>query len=187
MPGEQARISVLVRPGATRNEVVSFVNGAWHVKVAAPPEKGKANRELIAFLSEALGLSKARVNILSGHTAVHHFVTIGTLAMLGGLTGVTHDVPPYMLMLIDHRTPRGVNIVGMQRNGLSGPEIDSVQRVWRMLYRGGLSKESVAKELEAAGLMTKAARNLLEFMRRSDTGKLGRYLEVTRQERGGVA
>jgi UDP-N-acetylglucosamine acyltransferase len=125
--------------------------------------------------------------ILSGHTAVHHFVTIGTLAMLGGLTGASHDVPPYMMMLIDHRTPRGVNIVGMQRNGLSGPESDSVQRVWRMLYRGGLSKDSVAKELEKAGLMTKPAQNLLAFMRRSETGKLGRYLEVTRQERGGVA
>ncbi len=68
MPSKQARISVLVRPGATRNAVVSFVNGAWHVKVAAAPAKGKANRELIAFLSEALGVSKARVNILSGHT-----------------------------------------------------------------------------------------------------------------------
>ena len=111
--------------------------------------------------------------ILSGHTAIHHFVTLGTLCMLGGLTGVTHDVPPYMTMLIDHRTPRGVNIVGMQRNGFSDAEIDSVQRVWRMLYRSGLSKESAAKELEAAGLMTKPAQNLLEFMRRSETGKLG--------------
>jgi UDP-N-acetylglucosamine acyltransferase len=125
--------------------------------------------------------------ILSGHTAVHHFVTLGTLCMLAGLTGVTHDVPPFMMMVIDHRTPRGVNIVGMQRNGLSGREIDSVQRVWRMLYRSGLSKESAAKELEAAGLLTKPAQYLLEFMRRSETGKLGRYLEVTRQERGGVA
>jgi UDP-N-acetylglucosamine acyltransferase len=125
--------------------------------------------------------------ILSGHTAVHHFVTLGTLCMLGGLTGVTHDVPPYMMMLIDHRTPRAVNIIGMQRAGFSGPEIDSVQRVWRMLYRSGLSKESAAKELEAAGLLTKPAQNLLEFMRRSETGKLARYLEVTRQERGGVA
>ena len=125
--------------------------------------------------------------ILSGHAAVHHFVTIGTLSMLGGLTGATHDVPPYMVMLIDHRMPRGVNIIGMQRAGFSGREIDSVQRVWRMLYRGGLSKDSAAKELEAAGLMTKPAQNLLAFMRRSETGKLGRYLEVTRQERGGVA
>ncbi|MGD1001971.1 MAG: acyl-ACP--UDP-N-acetylglucosamine O-acyltransferase [Candidatus Brocadiia bacterium] len=125
--------------------------------------------------------------ILSGHTAVHHFVTLGTLCMLGGLTGVNHDVPPYMMMLLDHHTPRAVNIIGMQRAGFSGPEIDSVQRVWRMLYRSGLSKESAAKELEAAGLMTKPAQNLLEFMRRSETGKLARYLEVTRQERGGVA
>ncbi|MGO8704906.1 MAG: acyl-ACP--UDP-N-acetylglucosamine O-acyltransferase [Candidatus Brocadiia bacterium] len=125
--------------------------------------------------------------ILSGHTAVHHFVTLGTLCMLGGLTGVNHDVPPYMTMLLDHHTPRAVNIIGMQRNGFTGAEIDSVQRVWRMLYRSGLSKESAAKELEAAGLLTKPAQNLLEFMRRSETGKLARYLEVTRQERGGVA
>ncbi len=125
--------------------------------------------------------------ILSGHTAIHHFVTLGTICMLGGLTGVTHDVPPYMTMLIDHRTPRGVNIVGMQRNGFSHAEIESVQRAWRLIYRSGLSNESVAKELEAAGMMTKPVQNLLAFLRRSETGKVGRYLEITRQERGGLA
>ena len=100
---------------------------------------------------------------------------------------MTHDVPPYMMMLIDHRTPRGVNIVGMQRNGFSqrGDRVRPA-RVAADLPLGA-SKESVAKELEAAGLLTKPAQNLLEFLRRSETGKLGRYLEITRQERGGVA
>jgi len=125
--------------------------------------------------------------ILSGHTAVHHFVTLGTISMLGGLTGVTHDVPPYMMMLIDHRTPRGVNVVGMKRNGFSDAEVESVQRAWRLIYRSGLGKRDVEKRLADEGMLTTPVKNVLDFLRRSESGKLGRYLETTRQERGGVA
>ena len=125
--------------------------------------------------------------ILSGHTAVHHFVTLGALSMLGGLTGVTHDVPPYMMMLIEHRIPRGVNVVGMQRAGYSEDEIKSVQRAFRTLYRSKLSYEEAAREIENAGNITAPVANLLTFIARSRVGRLGRYLEVTRQSAGGAA
>jgi UDP-N-acetylglucosamine acyltransferase len=121
--------------------------------------------------------------ILSGHAAVHQFVTLGTISMMGGLTGVTHDVPPYMIMLGDHHVPRAVNIVGMKRNGFSDAEISSVQKIFRLIFRNGKSKEDAEKELTDDGLMTAPAKNVLNFMRRSEAGRLGRYLEITRIER----
>jgi len=122
--------------------------------------------------------------VLSGHVAVHHFVTIGTLSMIGGLTGVGRDVPPYMMMLLEHREPRGVNVVGMQRNGYSAEDIRSVRDAFRKLYRSKLSQMNAIKEIEESGEVTEPVANLIAFMRRSAAGKLGRFLEITRGQEG---
>jgi uncharacterized protein len=44
-------------------------DGTWKIKVAASPEKGKANRALIEFLSEHLDVAKSRIRIMSGETS----------------------------------------------------------------------------------------------------------------------
>jgi UDP-N-acetylglucosamine acyltransferase len=124
--------------------------------------------------------------ILSGHSAVHHFVTLGSVCMVGGLTGITHDVPPYMMMVIDHRTPRGVNVIGMGRNGYAREDVRSVQRAFRMVYRSDKSAREARAELESEGELTAPVRNFLDSVARSELGKNGRYLETTRVERGGM-
>ncbi len=76
----EARIVVRVYPNAARNEVVGLINEVLQVKVSAPPVKGKANIELIAFLSGAIGVSKSRVGIIKGHTARNKVITIHGLS-----------------------------------------------------------------------------------------------------------
>jgi len=49
------------------------------VKVAAPPVKGKANKELIAFLAQKLGLSKGDLTIIKGHTSRNKVMAIAGL------------------------------------------------------------------------------------------------------------
>jgi uncharacterized protein (TIGR00251 family) len=46
------------------------------VKIAAPPEKGKANRELIDFLSSRLGIKKSSITIIKGETGRSKFIAI---------------------------------------------------------------------------------------------------------------
>ena len=58
-----------VQPNASENRVVRFEGGVWHVRIAAPPVKGKANRELIEFLSDILGVSKTGITIEKGMTS----------------------------------------------------------------------------------------------------------------------
>lgn len=77
---ETVRISLRVQPNAARNEVAGFTDDVLQVRVAAPPVKGKANQELIAFLSRLLNLSKSRVTILKGHTARNKVIAIGGLS-----------------------------------------------------------------------------------------------------------
>jgi uncharacterized protein (TIGR00251 family) len=62
-------VSMLVQPNAGRNEVVGFEDGVLRVRIAAPPVKGKANRELIDFLGKRLGVSKRSITIEKGLTS----------------------------------------------------------------------------------------------------------------------
>ena len=66
---DQARIVVQVQPNARQNEVLRFRDGVLHVRVAAPPIDGKANQELLKFLSHILGISKSKLIIEKGLTS----------------------------------------------------------------------------------------------------------------------
>jgi len=77
---DKARISVRVYPSAAKNEIAGLTDGELRVKIAAPPVKGKANRELIAFLSRLLGVKKDSISIIKGHTARNKVIIIDGLS-----------------------------------------------------------------------------------------------------------
>ena len=59
-------VEVKVIPGAARSLVAGVRDGALLLRIAAAPEKGKANEELRALLSRALGLPKSEIVIVAG-------------------------------------------------------------------------------------------------------------------------
>jgi len=69
-------LAVKVTPNASRNEIMGFTDGVLRVRIAASPVKGKANKELIDFLSKALGLRKSSVSIVKGQTSRNKVVAI---------------------------------------------------------------------------------------------------------------
>ena len=72
-------ITVKVTPKSSRTELVGkLADGTWKVKVAAAPEKGKANRELCKFLADHFGVPQSRVQIVTGETAHLKRVRIAT-------------------------------------------------------------------------------------------------------------
>ena len=79
MSERQESITIQVQPNARRNEVLGFEDGILHLKIAAPPVKGKANRELIEFLSQILGVSKGSINIERGITGRRKVIAIAGL------------------------------------------------------------------------------------------------------------
>ena len=72
-------ITVRVYPNATKDEVVGFSDGVWQVRVAAPPIKGKANKELISFLSKVLGVGRSSLSITKGHTSRSKLIAVDGL------------------------------------------------------------------------------------------------------------
>lgn len=61
-------VTVKVIPGSRKNSL-EMHEGVLKVKIKAPPDKGKANEELIEFLSESFSIPKSEICILSGHTS----------------------------------------------------------------------------------------------------------------------
>jgi hypothetical protein len=69
LPHQQGTIlPVRAQPRSRRNEIRGLQAGALKVCVTPPAEKGKANQALIQVLSEALGLRKSQIELLSGET-----------------------------------------------------------------------------------------------------------------------
>jgi hypothetical protein len=66
----QLYLRIKAIPGAPKTEVKGeMADGTLKIAVAAAPEKGKANQELIRFIAEEFGVPKAAVKIISGAAA----------------------------------------------------------------------------------------------------------------------
>jgi uncharacterized protein (TIGR00251 family) len=75
-----ATFSIKVHPRAKRNAIAGEVGEALKVALTAPPVEGKANAACIAFLAEALGVSRSAVTILAGESGRQKVVRIAGLA-----------------------------------------------------------------------------------------------------------
>jgi uncharacterized protein (TIGR00251 family) len=71
------RISVKVIPKSSRTEVVEIqADGTLRVKVAAAPEKGRANAALCEFLADEFGVARSKVEVVAGHTSARKIVMV---------------------------------------------------------------------------------------------------------------
>ena len=70
------RLAIKVTPNASRNEITDFKDGVLQLKIAAPPLKGKANKEIIDFLSRVLGVKKSSIAIIRGLTSRNKIIAI---------------------------------------------------------------------------------------------------------------
>lgn len=74
------QLNVKVTPNAARDEITGFTGGVLGVKIAATPEKGKANKKLVDFLSDKLGVSKSSIRLIRGQTSRHKVIVVDGLS-----------------------------------------------------------------------------------------------------------
>jgi uncharacterized protein (TIGR00251 family) len=72
---------IRVTPNASRNEIAGLTGGVLQVKIAAPPERGKANRELTTYLSRVLGVRKSAIAILRGENSRYKAIAIEGISL----------------------------------------------------------------------------------------------------------
>ena len=88
--------------------------------------------------------------VIGGCLGIHQFVHIGYLAMIGGMTRVDRDVPPYCLAEGHPARMRGLNKVGIKRNNIdknNKEEYQQLKRIWNILFK---SEYVISNGLEVA-------------------------------------
>ena len=88
--------------------------------------------------------------IIGGCLGIHQFVHVGYLAMIGGMTRVDRDIPPFCLAEGHPGRLRGLNRVGIKRSGLiENKEFDLklLQDTWNLLFK---SNDVISVSLEIA-------------------------------------
>lgn len=99
---------------------------------------------------------------ISAYCVVHQFVRIGSYVMVGGLSRVLTDVPPFFTCVHDTECV-GVNLVGMRRAGFSPEQIGDAKRAYRILYGSGTTFRKAVAELKDA-VTTDVGRRILQFV-----------------------
>lgn len=88
---------------------------------------------------------------ISGIVGVHQFVRVGQLAMIGGLSRIDRDVPPYTMVNGNPAQVRGLNQIGLQRAGLAsdrgGQSYRELKQAYRLVYRSGENLTAALEKL----------------------------------------
>ncbi len=71
-----AAFAVVVVPRARKTEIVGRHGDAIKIRVAAPPEKGQANEELLSFLAQKLGVKREQLEIVAGASSRNKVISV---------------------------------------------------------------------------------------------------------------
>jgi len=107
--------------------------------------------------------------IISGGAAIHHFVTIGRYAFVGGNSGVVHDCPPFMISDGHPARVRSVNTIGLHRHHFPQDTLANLKQVCRLLYQRGEGNQARGIELALARFgHDEACREVLRVQKLTD-------------------
>jgi UDP-N-acetylglucosamine acyltransferase len=120
--------------------------------------------------------------VLSGAAALHHFTTVGKMAYVGGLSRITMDVPPFMMVEGHPARVVKVNVIGMKRAGVPEDRVKAVREAFRELWRSDqLVREKTLDRMEQRSGSVEEVAYLVGFLRRQMAGKQGRAREIVRK------
>ena len=115
--------------------------------------------------------SKARI---SGVLGIHQFVHVGKLAMVGGMSRIERDVPPFTIVEGNPSRVRSLNLIGLQRSGVGAEDLGELKKAFRLLYR---SEQPFQAALDALANQSHHpyVGHFYDFLRRStsDQGRRG--------------
>ena len=109
---------------------------------------------------------------MGGYAAVHQFVRIGERAVIGGLSGVVHDVIPFAAALGERAELAGLNIVGLKRGGLTRPQIHALRHAYRMLFAGPGTVLESAEKVAAEFSNDRNVQRIVQFVREAGKRRL---------------
>jgi len=110
--------------------------------------------------------------IVGGLTPIHQFCRIGIHSIVGGLSRINKDVPPYSKVAGIPTKVYGLNIVGLTRRNFPKDVIANLKRAFRIIFRGGLNTTQALARVREEVDLTPEVEYLLDFISKSERGIL---------------
>ncbi|VAW48784.1 Acyl-[acyl-carrier-protein]--UDP-N-acetylglucosamine O-acyltransferase [hydrothermal vent metagenome] len=108
--------------------------------------------------------------ILGGYTLVHQFCHIGEHSFCGMGSVVNQDVPNFVIVSGNLAGPRGINLEGLKRRGLTREQLSLIKKAYRILYRTGYRFDEAIQKLEALNDELNTLDALIKFLKKSERG-----------------
>lgn len=118
--------------------------------------------------------------VFGGFVGVHQKVRIGKYAMIGGMSKVVQDVPPFAMA--DGRPTRvcDLNVIGLRRSGVTPKVRSEIKNAYKLLYRSQMNASQALEAIESEIDSSEELQYLLDFIRNVRMGFGGRQLESPR-------
>ena len=116
---------------------------------------------------------------IGGMCGIHQFTRIGKFCMIGGYTRLVQDLPHFMLSEGNPALVRGLNVIGLRRNGFSKEAIQEVKECHKLFYRSHKNSSQALSEIQNHTFKTKEAKEFIDFI--STDSKRG-ILKATAQK-----
>jgi UDP-N-acetylglucosamine acyltransferase len=114
-----------------------------------------------------------RANI-GGMTGVHQYVRIGKLSMIGAMSGVGRDVPPFMLTEGRRCRVYDINAIGLRRLGFSSEVRMALHKACKIIYRSDLPTSDAIAQVRAEVEPCAEVDYLIAFIENIGEGRFGR-------------
>lgn len=111
--------------------------------------------------------------IIGGFTPLHQFLRVGRYAMVGGMSRIPHDVPPFLIVAGIPAKLGGLNQVGLKRNGFSLETRLALTQAYKILYKSSLRLEVALNTIERDVPPIPEVLHFLNFCRTSQRGIIG--------------
>jgi len=108
--------------------------------------------------------------ILGGMVGVHQFCRVGRLAITGGCSKISQDIPPYSMCDGNPAKIYGLNKIGLDRAGISSKAQSLLKKAFKVLFAEGLLISNAVKKVEKEIELIDEIKHLLDFIKSSDRG-----------------
>ena len=101
--------------------------------------------------------------VIGGNAAVQQFTRIGQMAMIGGMTGVLHDVIPYGLSTGNRNSLQGLNLIGLRRAKFENKDILGLSEAYKEIFATKNINENISK-LNGSFQENPLVKNVIDFI-----------------------
>jgi UDP-N-acetylglucosamine acyltransferase len=110
--------------------------------------------------------------MMGGLTPVHQFVRIGAYSMVGGLSRINKDVPPFIRISGNPAQVYDVNAIGLKRNGIDSEGRKNIKKAFRLIYRENYNTSQALEKIRGSEELEGEThvQHLVEFIEESERG-----------------